>query len=110
MEQGSRGTLVPTGREFSPSQLVAQIGWGNVLATSGGRVQVRPGGVTLPVHYGYSVTVDLRDDDTYTVRRMFVRAGRVWCKGEMVRVYADCVGEAVYRAGCFRDPFGSVSS
>jgi hypothetical protein len=83
--------------------LVRQIGTVNILATSGGRVWRRETGITLPVRYGYSVTVDLAAGDTYTVRRMFTRAGQVWVKGELDGVYCDQVGEAVYAAGCFRD-------
>jgi hypothetical protein len=85
--------------------LVRQIGAVNILATSGGRVWRRETGITLPVRYGYSVTVDLAAGDTYTVRRVFARAGQVWVKGKLEGVYCDQVGEAVYRAGCFRDPW-----
>jgi hypothetical protein len=81
--------------------LVEQIGWGNVLAISGGRFQARETGVTLPVNQGYKVTVDLAADDTYTVRRIFVRGKKLWVKGESVGVYADQVGESAYRASCY---------
>jgi hypothetical protein len=83
--------------------LVDQIGMWNILATSGGRVWRRETGITLPVRYGHSVTVDLAAGDTYTVRRVFTRAGVTWVKGELEGVYCDQVGEAVYRPGCFRD-------
>lgn len=92
-------------RTFDAAQLVAQIGWGNVLAISGGRVIRRQTGITLPVHYGYSVTVDLADDDTYTVRRVFTRGLRVTVKGEVTGVYCEEIGEIAYRASIFRDPF-----
>jgi hypothetical protein len=89
--------------ECDPQELKAQIGRMNILATSGGRVVIRPTGVTLPCGYGYSVTVDLAAGDTYTVRRVFTRAGKVSVKGEREGVYCTEVGETVYRAGCFRD-------
>ena len=85
------------------AQLVGQIGPMNILSISGGRVMRRETGVTLPVHYGYSVTVDLAGDDTYTVRRMFKRGAKLWIKGERVGVYCDQVGEAAYVASCFQN-------
>jgi len=84
-----------------PGELLAQIGNGNLGAISGGRVTARPTGVTLPVGKGYAVTVDLAWNDTYTVRRVFTRADKVWIKGEMTDVYCDEVGEQAYRASCF---------
>jgi hypothetical protein len=89
--------------ECDNAVLVAQIGRGNILAISGGRVLRRPTGVTLPVSNGYSVTVDLNWDDTYVVKRLFTRSGRVWVKGERRDVYCDDVGEVAYRASCFRN-------
>jgi glycine/D-amino acid oxidase-like deaminating enzyme len=83
--------------------LARQIGTMNILATSGGRIYRRETGITLPVRYGYSVTVDLAAGDTYTVRRVFTRAGQVSIKAELEGVYCEDVGEQVYRAGCFRD-------
>ena len=89
------------------AELVAQIGRGNLGAISGGRVTHRPTGVTLPVGRGYSVTVDLAPDDTYTVSRVFTRGLKVWVKGTEAGVYCDEVGEAAYRASCFVNvPFG----
>lgn len=84
--------------------ILHQIGTANVLATSGGRVLHRLTGVTLPVRYGYSVTVDLAANDTYTVRRVFTRGTKVTTKGEVTDVYAEDLGEVVYRAGCYLDP------
>lgn len=84
-------------------ELVAQIGHRNVLAISGGRVLARRSGVTLPVSAGYSVTVDLAGNDTYTVRRVFVRAGKRWVKGELTGIHCDQVGEMAYQASCFRN-------
>jgi hypothetical protein len=82
--------------------LVQQIGLGNILAISGGRIGKRETGITLPVSNGYSVTVDLAGNDTYTVRRVFTRAGKVSIKGEVTDVYCDNVGEVAYQAHAFR--------
>ena len=88
--------------------LAQQIGSGNIMAISGGRIQVRRTGITLPVHAGYRVTVDLAGNDTYTVRRVFQRGGKTWVKGEMTDVYAEQVGETAYRASCYVNvDFGS---
>jgi len=89
--------------ECDNATLLAQIGRWNVLATSGGRILHRETGITLPCGNGYSVTVDLAAGDTYTVRRIFTRAGKSWVKGEREGVYCEEIGETVYRAGCFRD-------
>lgn len=80
-------------------ELIAQVGTMNVLAISGGRIEHRPTGVTLPVAYGYAVTIDLAANDTYTVRRVF----RGTTKREWSDVYCDEVGETAYQASCFRD-------
>jgi hypothetical protein len=90
-------------RECNVRELLGQIGTMNVLAISGGRVGVRETGVTLPVSNGYSVTVDLAGNDSYTVRRVFKRGAKVWVKGEQTNVYCDEVGEVAYRASCFRN-------
>lgn len=82
--------------------LIQQIGIRNILAISGGRVGKRETGITLPVSNGYSVTVDLAGNDTYTVRRVFTRAGKVSIKGELENVYCDQVGEVAYQAHAFR--------
>jgi hypothetical protein len=83
-------------------ELLLQIGIPNLLAISGGRVQKRETGVTLPVGSGYSVSIDLAPSDTYTVRRLFTRAGKTTIKGEWEGVYFENVGELAYRASCFR--------
>lgn len=92
-----------TYRECDARVLLAQIGTMNVLAISGGRVQVRETGVTLPVRYGYRVTIDLAADDTYTVRRVLVRGSKVTVKREWEGVYCDNVGEVAYTASCYLD-------
>lgn len=92
----------PTFRECDTKELLGQIGVGNILAISGGRVLRRETGVTLPVGSGYSVTVDLNWDDTYVVRRVFKRGAKEWIKGEQTQVYCDEVGEIAYQASSFR--------
>jgi hypothetical protein len=92
-----------TYRECDTRELLAQIGTMNVLAISGGRVERRTTGVTLPVAHGYRVTVDLAANDTYTVRRVFVRAGKATVKREWSDVYCDEVGEIAYQASCYLD-------
>ena len=100
-------TQTETFRECDATVLLAQIGRMNVLCISGGRVERRKTGVTLPVGAGYRVTVDLDASDTYTVRRVFKRGDRTWIKGEAIMVYAEEVGETAYRASCFRNgPWG----
>lgn len=87
----------------------AQIGRSTVLATSGGRVQTINGTtLRLPVHYGYAVEVEyLPGSDLYEVRRTFTRGINVSVKGMVTGLFADQLPEMVYRAGCFRDPFGA---
>lgn len=89
-------------RECDATELLAQIGRMNIFAISGGRVIARRTGITLPLGCGYSVTVDLAWNDTYTVRRVFARAGVAKIKGELIDVYCDEVGEAAYQASSFR--------
>ena len=88
--------------ECDARTLIDQIGKMNILAISGGRVYARETGITLPVSAGYHVTVDLAAGDTYTVRRVFVRAGKRFVKGERTSVYCEEVGEVAYQASCFR--------
>jgi hypothetical protein len=84
--------------------LLAQIGTGNVLAISGGRVnRTKANAIALPVRYGYSVTIDLEANDTYTVRRVFARGAKRWIKREWTDVHASEVGEIAYRASCYLD-------
>lgn len=92
-------------RETAPEErgeIISQIGTGNHLAISGGRTVPLPDGVELPVSHGYSVRVRLAGNDTYTVQRVFSRAGKETIKGERTDVYVDEVGEAAYYASCFR--------
>jgi hypothetical protein len=79
-------------------QLAKQIGHGNIVAISGGRVIVAPEGVLLPVANGYWVTVHLTSADTYIVRRAYHRAGKTTWKQEWEDVYAENVGAIAYEA------------
>lgn len=98
-----------TFRDCDTDTVIAQIGRMNIAAISGLRVGRRATGITLPVGSGYSVTVDLDWNDTYTVRRVFKRGPKVWLKGEQRNVYCDEVGEVAYRASCFRNgPWGTA--
>jgi hypothetical protein len=88
-------------RKIQPLTLVAQIGKMNVMAISGGRVEVRETGITLPVGKGYSVEIDLNFMDLYDVKRVYTRAGERKVKGEVRDIYATEVGEMAYQASCF---------
>jgi len=100
-------------RVFSTAELVKQLGMMNIFAISGGRVHsvVNDDGETvevqLPVGHGYRVAITLDFMDTWTVRREFVRAGKVTVKGVQEDVYFDEVGEVAYKASCYVNvPFG----
>lgn len=87
--------------------VMQQIGRGNFLAISGGRMFYHDSGVILPVGNGYKVTVDLQPNDEYTVRRIRIRGFRAYLHGEVTGVYAEQLGEVAYRASCFENgPFG----
>lgn len=91
--------------EFRPcntEELLGQLGMNNLFAISGGRVTKRSTGVTLPISNGYSLTIDLAWNDTYTVRRLFTRSGKVSIKGELTGVYCEDLGEVAYYGSCFR--------
>ncbi len=94
-------------RTFAPKQTIAQIGWNNVLAISGGRVNAlywhrQLVGVELPVSSGYVVRVYLSDNDLYLVQRVWRTRQREVIKGQEREVYFDQVGDVAYRAGMFR--------
>lgn len=82
--------------------IMAQIGVGNILSISGGRVYVIEDGIELPVSYGYRVRIRLTAADDYTVQRVLIRAGKEHLHGERTGVYCDQIGETAYRAGMFR--------
>lgn len=105
--------------------VLRQIGSMNVMAISGGRVEMihdnvtysdgtnadEPIGVRLPVAAGYRVDVVLdRASDTYTVNRVFVRGGKEYPKGTMSGVYAEQVGDIAYAASIYLEPFGTPSA
>lgn len=94
---------IDTGRDLNIPQLRAQLGM-DLMAASGGRIRTfGPSAVSLPVSNGYAVVVILEADDTYTVQRTFTRSGVIRIKGAESNVYADQVGDSVYRASCFRN-------
>jgi hypothetical protein len=86
------------------NETLRQIGIGNIRAISGGRAtyDTVTHVLSLPVSNGYTVTVQLMSDDTYTVQRTFKRGLKVSVKGERDQVYCDQIGEVAYRASCFR--------
>ena len=97
---------------FHYGQLTAtmlhQIGAMNVMAVSGGRWrELEPGVIELPVAYGYRVEVAYDQmRDTYTVRRRWISGARQAMKGEITDVHAGELGQVVYLASCYREPFG----
>jgi hypothetical protein len=91
--------------EFRPvngAELLQQLGRNNLLAISGGRVIRRETGVTLPISNGYSLTIDLAWNDTYTVRRIFTRSGKATIKAQLEGVYCEDLGDVAYYGSCFR--------
>jgi hypothetical protein len=102
-------------RAFDARVLKEQIGFWNLGAISGGRIQVlQEDGETvevrLPVSNGYFVQITLAANDTYTVSRVFKRSGKLINKGTVEGVYFDEVGEVAYQASCFRNvSFGKVT-
>lgn len=91
------------GREIDAAVLKRQIGVGNLLAVSGGRLKAFKSTVFLPVARGYYVAVTLTAADDYTVSRLFVRAGKVSVKETFEGVYAENVGEVAYRASLYEN-------
>lgn len=90
-------------RTFAADQVLAQIGRGNVLAISGGRIITHTNGIVLPVRYGYRVEIFLAADDTYTVERTRVAAGTRKVHARREGVYCDEIGDVAYRASCYRE-------
>lgn len=88
---------------IDPHAVTRQIGHGNMLAISGGRATFGYSCVILPVAYGHHVVVTLNADDTYRVRRVFLRGGKAFVKAEFDGVYADRIGEIAYEASCYAD-------
>ena len=94
--------IISGGRDLDVDVLVQQIGRWNLMGISGGRVRVDGERVVLPVGSGYRVEIELAPNDTYTVRRVFVRGTKRFVKGELTDVYFDQVGEVAYQASSFR--------
>jgi hypothetical protein len=91
------------GREIDANVLKQQIGVGNLLAISGGRIKAFKSTVFLPVARGYYVAISLTYADDYKVSRIFVRAGKVSVKETFEGVFAENVGEVAYRASLFEN-------
>src|SRR5690349_829941 len=80
-----------------------QIGLGNILSISGGRVIATATGLELPVSNGYRVRVEYDEGmDTYIVTRVLKRGDKEFIKGQRRDVYCDELGEVAYKAGMFR--------
>jgi hypothetical protein len=92
----------PEFRPVNGAELLQQLGRNNLLAISGGRVISRESGVTLPISNGYSLTIDLAWNDTYTVRRIFTRSGKAPIKAQLEGVYCEDLGDVAYYGSCFR--------
>lgn len=84
------------------AEVVRQIGWANMMAVSGGRAVRTTHTVILPVSNGFKVVISLAGNDTYTVRRLFVRGTKVFDHGVCTNVYCEELGNAAYYASCFR--------
>ena len=103
-------------RPFNPDQTVAQIGRGNILAISGGRITVvdptpdysSVEAIVLPVGHGYSVRITLNALDLYTVQRIFRRGGKQWVKGQWNDVYADEIGDVAFRASAYHHNYDDM--
>lgn len=94
-------TATETGH-MNSREALSQIGTMNVAAISGGRTYTSDNAVIMPVSSGYHVVVSLAGNDTYTIRRVFVRSGKATVKGEWEGIYCDEVGEMAYTASCYR--------
>lgn len=101
MNIGAIAEITPDGPAMDHSQTLSQIGRMNRAAISGGRVHGTESAVIMPVSGGYHVVVSLAVNDTYTVQRVFARAGKATVKAEWANVYAEQVGEIAYQASCY---------
>lgn len=100
MTMTAPSTLTLTGEQRKT--ILNQIGKGNFLSISGGRVQPIADGIEMPVSNGYWVRVQLTAADDYTVSRIFRRAGKEIIKGQATGIYCDDIGNAAYYCSCFR--------
>lgn len=97
-------TAVANDKHMSPEmaqETLRQIGRMNVFAISGGRAVRTTHTLILPVRYGYKVVVSVAGNDTYTVRRLFVRGTKVFLHGERTEVYCEQLGDVCYYASCY---------
>lgn len=94
----AQATIYPDQR----TEILRQIGSPTLMSISGGRIVQLPDGIELPVSNGFHVQIRLRPSDTYTVTRVFRRAGKEFIHGERCEVYCDEVSNAAYYASCFR--------
>ena len=94
--------ITADGAQMDHRQTLFHIGGMNRAAISGGRVHGTQNAVIMPVSNGYHVVVSLAPNDTYTVQRVFARAGKATVKAEWSDVYAHQVGEVAYQASCFQ--------
>lgn len=86
--------------------ILRQLGTMNRVSIDGGRSPIpTPNGLQLRCGNGYRVEIGLEPDDTYTVRRWFVRGTKAHLKGEQRYVFCHDLPEVAYRAGMFHDPF-----
>lgn len=80
-----------------------QIGMGNLLSISGGRIIATDNGIDLPVSNGYRVRVTYQPHlDLYSVERVLKRGDKEFIKGRAERVFCSELGQMAYRAGMFR--------
>jgi hypothetical protein len=94
--------FVKDGQAEMRKEIVRQIGMGNLLSISGGRVVPIEHGIELPVSNGYHVRIELNGLDYYDVTRIFRRGGKEFVKGELTDVDCFQISEAAYFAGMFR--------
>lgn len=94
-----------TTTETTLQATATQIGPRNIMAISGGRIQViDEHTLRLPVSSGYRVEVQYNPGpDLYTVRRIMVRGAKTWVKGEVDRVFGEDLGELAYQASCYKN-------
>lgn len=82
-------------------EVVRVIGRWNMMAISGGRAIRTTHTVVLPIRYGYKVVVSVAQNDTYTVRRLFVRGTKVFDHGVATDVHVERLSEVCYYASCY---------
>lgn len=90
--------------------ILQAIGNDTVMAVCGGRMERSgPQAIRLHAGCGYRVEVTYEEGtDTFTVERLFERAGKITNKGTMYDVYVSELSTQVWAASCWRNepPFG----